>query len=97
MCRSPAGAARFGVWISSVAFHPHLPILVAVVADESAYSDDSLVQLWELDADRLLARSVMPSVRYTTAKIVLVGESGVGKTGLGWRACALLSRISGAH
>ena len=25
------------------------------------------------------------SVLYTTAKIVLVGDSGVGKTGLGWR------------
>lgn len=26
-----------------------------------------------------------PSVQYTTAKIALVGDSGVGKTGLGWR------------
>ena len=25
------------------------------------------------------------SVNYTTAKLVLVGDSGVGKTGLGWR------------
>jgi GTPase SAR1 family protein len=25
------------------------------------------------------------SVLYTTAKVVLVGDSGVGKTGLGWR------------
>ncbi len=29
--------------------------------------------------------SVSPSVHYTTAKIALVGDSGVGKTGLGWR------------
>ncbi len=28
---------------------------------------------------------VTESVRYTTAKLVLVGDSGVGKTGLGWR------------
>jgi small GTP-binding protein len=28
---------------------------------------------------------VEPTVSYTTAKVVLVGDSGVGKTGLGWR------------
>jgi small GTP-binding protein len=44
-----------------------------------------VVYLWKLDVDRLLARPTLPSVSYTTAKIVLVGESGVGKTGLGWR------------
>lgn len=27
----------------------------------------------------------MPTVTYTSAKVVLVGDSGVGKTGLGWR------------
>lgn len=43
------------------------------------------MQLWKLDVDHLLALTVTPSVSYTTAKIVLVGESGVGKTGLGWR------------
>ncbi|MGH3770706.1 MAG: TIR domain-containing protein [Pseudonocardiaceae bacterium] len=67
-----------------VAFHPHLPIL-AVVGSASNQSDDSVVRLWELDVDHLLAHSVTPSVSYATAKIVLVGESGVGKTGLGWR------------
>jgi small GTP-binding protein len=29
--------------------------------------------------------SDLETVRYTTAKLVLVGDSGVGKTGLGWR------------
>ncbi|MET3422895.1 small GTP-binding protein [Actinoplanes tereljensis] len=29
--------------------------------------------------------SGLDTVRYTTAKLVLVGDSGVGKTGLGWR------------
>ncbi|GIM92218.1 TIR domain-containing protein [Paractinoplanes toevensis] len=34
-----------------------------------------------------IARSstALDTVRYTTAKLVLVGDSGVGKTGLGWR------------
>ena len=31
------------------------------------------------------ARVAMRAVHHTTAKIVLVGDSGVGKTGLGWR------------
>jgi WD40 repeat protein len=75
-----------GYWTPGVAFHPHLPILAAVVSDtETLGSNDSAVRLWELDIDRLLGRTTTLSVRYTTAKIVLVGESGVGKTGLGWR------------
>jgi small GTP-binding protein len=70
--------------MQSVAFHPHLPILAAV-GPAGKRRDDSVVYLWELDVDRLLTHSAIPSVSYTTAKIVLVGESGVGKTGLGWR------------
>ena len=35
--------------------------------------------------DVLLGQATADSVRYTTAKLVLVGDSGVGKTGLGWR------------
>ncbi len=71
-------------WVPSIAFHPHLPILAAVGVD-SRSAADSVVRLWELDVDRLLAHTATSSVSYTTAKIVLVGESGVGKTGLGWR------------
>ena len=41
--------------------------------------------LREFDVDRLRPPTATLSVAYTTAKIVLVGESGVGKTGLGWR------------
>jgi GTPase SAR1 family protein len=49
-----------------------------------------LIHFWELDLDVLLgkaseARPAMKAVHHTTAKIVLVGDSGVGKTGLGWR------------
>jgi len=32
-----------------------------------------------------LAEEMVATVHYTTAKIALVGDSGVGKTGLGWR------------
>ncbi|MCH8960595.1 MAG: hypothetical protein IH820_04545, partial [Bacteroidetes bacterium] len=47
---------------------------------------ETVVRIWRLDYDVLLGgEPATESVRYTTAKIVLVGDSGVGKTGLGWR------------
>jgi hypothetical protein len=84
-CRGVLPALASVSWTPSVAFHPQLPILAAVLDAESSTPEDSVVQLWELDVDRLLEHAATPSISYTTAKIVLVGESGVGKTGLGWR------------
>ncbi|NUO40657.1 MAG: TIR domain-containing protein [Streptomyces sp.] len=61
------------------AFHPTLP-RIAVQSRRTG------VALWDYDADVLLGRPApVESVRYMTAKVVLVGDSGVGKTGLGWR------------
>ena len=62
-----------------LAFHPSLPLLTTLG------EKDTVIRIWELDMDVLLGQSVADSVRYTTAKLVLVGDSGVGKTGLGWR------------
>jgi small GTP-binding protein len=62
-----------------LAFHPSAPIL-ATVADE-----DSAVHVWKLDVQLLLGAPAVESVDYATVKIALVGDSGVGKTGLGWR------------
>lgn len=61
-----------------VAFHPVFPLLATL--DEK----DTVIHLWDVDYDTLLGTKVS-SVHYTTAKIALVGDSGVGKTGLGWR------------
>ncbi|MCJ8267937.1 MAG: GTP-binding protein [Psychrosphaera sp.] len=67
-------------WPPEIAFHPTKPIL-AVYGEEG-----KAIRLWELDYEILLDKEVIEaSVPYTTAKIVLVGDSGVGKTGLGWR------------
>lgn len=63
---------------SGIAFHPHLPILATL----GEY--DTIIRIWELDEEVLLGKA-RESVNYTTAKLVLVGDSGVGKTGLGWR------------
>lgn len=59
-------------------FHPSAPRLAAVNGEQTG------VCIWQVDPE-LLATPVGEAIRYTTARIVLVGDSGVGKTGLGWR------------
>jgi WD40 repeat protein len=44
-------------------------------------SDDGSIRLWEIEPSARLG----DDVGYTTARIALLGDSGVGKTGLGWR------------
>ena len=66
-------------WPPSIAFHPVLPVL--------ATQDDSgtRIRIWDVDTTLLGNQVASQAVRHTTSKIVLVGDSGVGKTGLGWR------------
>ncbi len=79
-------------WVPGLAFHPTLPLLATVGSKPNATENElsRLIHLWELDLDVLLgktadARPSVKAVHHTTAKIVLVGDSGVGKTGLSWR------------
>ena len=83
-------------WIPGLAFHPTLPLLATVGSREiPEHEAAELIRFWELDLDVLLRVAVEAgsaskaahhtAVHHTTAKIVLVGDSGVGKTGLGWR------------
>ncbi|MGB9939628.1 GTP-binding protein [Methanosarcina sp.] len=73
--------------LCGLAFHPYLPILATVGSDPGTQKSkrDRVIHIWQLDLDVLLGQSAVPTVTYTSAKIVLVGDSGVGKTGLGWR------------
>jgi WD40 repeat protein len=78
--------------IPGLAFHPTLPLLATSGSKPDAPEDERsrLIHLWELDLDVLLGKApeagpAMKAVHHATAKIVLVGDSGVGKTGLGWR------------
>jgi WD40 repeat protein len=65
---------------AGIAFHPREPILATL--DRT----DRSIRVWKFDLPLLLQGTpTAPAVRYTTAKVVLVGDSGVGKTGLGWR------------
>jgi WD40 repeat protein len=65
-------------WPPSLAFHPSAPIL-ATLGEE-----DTVILIWDLDFATLLGTAPpTPSFHYTNAKVVLVGDSGVGKSGLG--------------
>ena len=61
----------------SLEFHPARPMLAARADDGRS------VLVWKLDLDRMLgAAPVADSVRYANAKVVLVGDTGVGKSGM---------------
>ncbi len=64
--------------LAGIAFHPGEPVLAAV-------SDaDKAIRIWDLDIPALLnTEPEQPAMYYTNAKVVLVGDSGVGKSALG--------------
>ncbi len=64
----------------TLAFHPSAPVLASVSGDGQT------INLWELDYQQLFASHAPQSNhRYTTVKVALVGDSGVGKSALGHR------------
>ena len=64
-------------WTAGIQFHPKQPVLASL--DE----DDRMIRVWRYDPQVLReAKPAQQTVRYTNAKIVLVGDSGVGKTSL---------------
>jgi small GTP-binding protein len=63
---------------------------VAITADgrravSGSGSDDKTVRVWELPPYEEEAPEETEAEVYTNAKVLLVGDSGVGKTGLAWR------------
>ena len=67
-------------WRPGLAFHPDAPVLATLGHHENA------VRVWDLDVVRLLGLEPLSEiVRYTSAKIVLVGETNVGKSCLAMR------------
>lgn len=72
-------------WTPALAFHPTLPLLATAGAESRASDGEQtpLIHIWELDYDVLLGRDRQTdSVCYKNAKAVLVGDTGVGKSGL---------------
>jgi small GTP-binding protein len=76
VCAAVVEQPESGIW-PGLAFHPLLPLLATL-------GKYDIIRIWELDEAVLLSQA-QDNVNYTTAKLVLVGDSGVGKTGLGWR------------
>lgn len=62
----------------STVFHPSLPHL-------ATSGPNALLRVWNCDVDVFERLTRSDAVHYTSARVILVGDSGVGKTGLGWR------------
>jgi GTPase SAR1 family protein len=70
----------FPGFLATLATHPRLPVMAA----RGRKSNE--ISIWELDFALLRgAEPEMPTVFYVNAKAVLLGDSGVGKSGLGIR------------
>jgi WD40 repeat protein len=69
--------------LGGLAFHPTEPILATLG------QSDTVIRIWRLDYEKLLdvkpkpQRPALRGSHYTNAKVVLVGNTSVGKTGLG--------------
>jgi WD40 repeat protein len=63
--------------LASLSFHPTLPILATLGEKGTA------IRIWDLDVDTILGTHFSTAASYANAKVVLLGDSGVGKSGLG--------------
>lgn len=89
--------------LPSLIFHPQLPILASVSSERRGYYErdtDRLIHVWNLDFDLLLSQA-KKAVIYTSVKVVLVGESNVGKSYLAHRIatdrCPRKGSINSTH
>ncbi len=70
---------------SAISFHPQKPVL-ATLGDGEGMEPETSIRIWELDTDTLLnLKPLSETTLYKNAKVVLVGDSSVGKTGLAHR------------
>ncbi len=67
-------------------FHPTDPTIFAATGDHNS------ICIWNVDPEALYSIPTIPPVHYINAKVVLVGDSGVGKTALGIRMAEDLFR-----
>jgi WD40 repeat protein len=64
-------------WSSNIAFHPS-ELVLATLGEM-----DRVIRIWDLDRVALFSTNSISTIHYTNAKVVLVGDSGVGKSALG--------------
>ncbi|MEI7725119.1 MAG: DUF4365 domain-containing protein [Bacteroidota bacterium] len=72
--------SKMGTWIAGVSFHPTLNLIATL--DKK----NEKIRLWEFDSEALIrGREIKKIRKFTCAKVLLIGETGVGKTGLSKR------------
>ncbi len=77
-CLAVLDESATGSFFAKAAFSPRESLL-ATLGER-----DSVIRVWQVKTDLLLRADVVhEAVRYSNAKVVLVGDSGVGKTALG--------------
>src|SRR5207247_2327727 len=62
---------------NSICFHPTSRLLASLGAN------NTVIYIWDLSDEALSSIAPVQSLHYTNSKVVLVGDSGVGKSGLG--------------
>jgi WD40 repeat protein/class 3 adenylate cyclase/GTPase SAR1 family protein len=74
--------AQLPSWQSGgLSFHPQLPLLATVGWDPT--TTQGVIHIWELNLNALLNQpQAIQTSHYVNAKIVLLGDTGVGKSGL---------------
>jgi len=75
-------------WPESLAFGPKEGDVLATLGKDGDGSGDRVIRIWDLDLGFLLGdeaakKAAEVSGHYRNAKVVLVGDTGVGKSGLG--------------
>jgi small GTP-binding protein len=65
---------------AGLAFHPTLPLLAATGGPTS-----TSIHIWSIDTATLSREKAQQAIHHATAKIVLVGDHSVGKSGLAYR------------
>jgi WD40 repeat protein len=73
--------------LSNPVFCQRGPFLATVGSDPASNNEerDNVIHIWKLDWSLLCEKPGAPTVTYTSAKVVLVGDTGVGKSGLAER------------
>lgn len=71
---------------SSLAFHPNLPLLAVVGSEPNGSGkSEAVIHVFDFNVITLISLRKNPAITYTSAKVVLVGESNVGKSYLAHR------------
>ncbi|HEX3355946.1 MAG TPA: hypothetical protein VHS31_03100, partial [Tepidisphaeraceae bacterium] len=85
------------LWIPALAFHPTRSLLATAGSElgKPLSERSGAIHIWELDFDVLSSQRATPTVTYSSVKVVLVGESNVGKSYLAHRIATGASPAQG--